>query len=129
MFILRLVPVFMLFTLLTGPSLFLPGQVNAYHCCSCSNPRGSNCGWRGVGHCPGCRAGDSDLFQTQAPTIIPASSFTASHDPLDLTPPTTDLSEETLPMIRAGNRGIGDVTLRLLAGPEFRIKSWCPESL
>jgi hypothetical protein len=128
MFTLRLAFFFMLFTLLTGPSLFLPGQVKAYHCCPCSDPTKMGCYPRGTAHCPSCRAGDSDLFQTQAPTLIPASSFIAAYDPLDFTLYTTNLFEGVVSLVRWENRTIGALTLRFLRGEEFRIKSWCPGS-
>ncbi len=43
MYILRLVTIFMLFTLLSGQSLFIPSPVNAWHCCPCNKPNGPGC--------------------------------------------------------------------------------------
>jgi hypothetical protein len=126
----RLVPTFMLFMLLSGQVLFLPGQANAMNCCPCSNPCKAGCQCRAAGtHCSLCRAGDSGFFHAQAEVSTPASSFNAAYEPPSFTLPTTDLSDGILPLVRGGNRTIGDLTIRLLASAEFRIKSWCPESI
>lgn len=130
MSILRFAPIFMFFTLLTGQSLALPGQVNATDCCSCSNPYGNNCKWRGSTlHCPECLAGDSGFFQAYVPTSNTASGFNAVYEPLSFTLPTNDLSYGMVALVREGNRRIGNLTSRLLAGAEFRLKAWCPGAL
>ena len=126
MFMLRLAPILMLFTLLTGPSLFIPTEANAL-CCPCWNPQG-NCQWRGTPGCATCRASGTDLFQLHAAAITPASAFNTGHDSLSLTLPSTNLPKEIVAHVR-GNRSIGSLASRLLAGPEFRIKSWCLGSM
>jgi hypothetical protein len=127
---LRLVPVLMLFTLLTGQSLLLPGQSNALTCCPCYNPCKIGCVCRGTqAHCPVCRAGSPDLFQVHAAPIIPASDFTSNSESLAITLPTTDLPNGIVALERERNRRIDNLTSRLLPSAEFRIKAWCPGPL
>lgn len=127
---LRFAPICVLFALLTSQSLFLPGQANAYNCCSCSNPYGNNCAWRGSTlHCPVCREGSPDLFQLHVAPIIPASDFTSSSEIPAVTLPASDLSDGMDAVVRVDNRRIGNPSSRLLPNAEFRIKAWCPGSL
>lgn len=126
---LRFAPIFVLFVLLTSQSLFLPGQTHAYNCCSCSNPYGNSCVWRGSTlHCPICREGSPDPFQFHVAPIIPASDFTSNSEPLAIPLPAPDLSGGVA-LVRGENRNIGNLASRLLSREEFRIKSWCPGSL
>jgi hypothetical protein len=118
--------------LLLGAQASLPGQANASNCCPCSAPCGGNCFCRANGtHCPLCRSRGSDLFEQYAVAITPSSDFSPTQEVLSALPslPLVDQSGELLALTRKRNRTIGDFTSRLMAGAEFRIKSWCPGSL
>ena len=116
--------------LLLGSQASLPGLASA-DCCPCYNSCAGWCQCRGTPGCGSCRAGESDLFQRHAIAITPQSDFSATQRALSASPvlPTVDLSGEFVPLAKKENRRIGDATSRLLAGAEFRIKSWCPGSL
>lgn len=126
-----LVPGLMLILLL-GAQAGLPGMATAYNCCPCWNPCMAGCFCRANGtHCPSCRSGNSDLFQQHAVAITPSSAFSTIQGELSALPtlPLLDQSSELLALTRKHNRTIGDFTSRLMAGAEFKIKSWCPGSL
>lgn len=67
--VLKLVPVFLLFLLLGGLVLPLPGHAtHKKPCCACGTCN-QMCTCRGTNpHCPYCRTGDSDTFQVNAST-------------------------------------------------------------
>lgn len=120
----------MLLLLLGVQATFLPGTAPAANCCPCTKPCGGVCVCRGtVDHCPACRAGGDNLFQSHVQAIISASDFSSGDEPLAITRPTTNLSYEIVALVREGNRRIGTLTSRLLSGAEFSIKAWCPGSL
>jgi hypothetical protein len=131
MVIRTLVPGVMLMLLL-GAQAGLPGLASAT-CCPC-NLFPSCQGWcqcRGTPGCSSCRSGKADIFQQHAVAITPSSDFSPTQEALSVPPslPLVDQPGELLAQTRKRNRTIGDFTSRLMAGAEFRIKSWCPGSL
>jgi hypothetical protein len=129
MVIRTLVPGAMLL-LLFGAQTGFPSLASA-DCCPCYNSCAYWCQCRGTPGCGSCRAGESDLFQGHAIAITPQSDFSATQGAPPAFPahPTIDLSDELVAIAKKGNRRIGDFTSRLLAGAEYRIKSWCPGAL
>lgn len=115
--------------LLLGAHTSLPGLASA-DCCPC-NVCKTGCTCRGTYPCYSCRAGEADLFQRHALTIRPSSDFSATQATLSVLPalPLVDRSRELIARATGETRTIGDLTSRLMAGAEFRIKSWCPGSL
>jgi hypothetical protein len=117
--------------LLLGAQAGLPGLASAL-CCPCTQPCISGCTCRANGtQCSSCGPGRSDLFEQHAVTITPSPDFSPTHAALSSLPtlPPVVPSGELLASARGGKRTIGDLTSRLMAGAEFRIKSWCPGSL
>ena len=123
-----LVPGLMLILVL-GAQASLPSMVSAW-CCPCGGCK-AGCTCPGTSPCFSCRGGESDPFQLHALAIRPSSDFSAAPGAVSVLPALSlaDLSEELVAITKKGNRRIGDFTSRLLAGAEFRIKSWCPGSL
>lgn len=123
-----LVPGLMLILVL-GAQTGLPGLASAY-CCPCGGCR-AGCTCPGTAPCYSCRAGESDPFQLHALAITPSSDFSTTQGTLSVLPvlPLVDRSDELVALVKKGKRTIGDLTSRLMAGAEFRIKSWCPGSL
>ena len=119
-----------LLLLLGVQAIFLPGAARALNCCPCSKPCGGACVCRGSSqHCPSCRDGGDSFFQAHVKTIISASDFSLSYEPLFITLPAANLSYGIVAHVKEGYRRIGNLTSRLLPSPEFRIKAWCPGTL
>lgn len=123
-----LVPGLMLILIL-GAHTSLPDLASAW-CCPCGGCK-AGCTCPGTSPCFSCRGGESDPFQVHALAIRPSSDFSATQGAVSVLTalPLADLSEELVAIAKKGNRRIGDFTSRLLAGAEYRIKSWCPGSL
>ena len=127
MHMLRLIPACMLFVSLAAQVTLLPGQANAINCCPCFNPCKAGCVCRGtVPHCPTCRAGGPDLFQSQAVAISPVSDFGESYEAPSFIVPAVAFSNEFIGLMSRSNRTIGDQSLRFLNSEQFAFKFWCP---
>lgn len=118
--------------LLLGVLSGLPSLVSA-GCCPCSlYPSCQNwCQCRGTPGCSSCRLGGTDIFQQHAVAIAPSSNFDTTHRSLSplLALPLIDTSSERFTLTVNQPRTIGDFGSRIMAGKEFRIRTWCPGSL
>lgn len=125
--VLRLIPMFVLFLLLGGQVMFLPGEAYAL-CCMCGMCNPARCTCPGVGNCSWCRMGDSDTFRSGAPTGDGTLDIRAVRGPLPSIVVKSDVTERLMELTRGGKRLGSTFMLKMLGSIADGLKFACPGS-
>lgn len=125
MIVLRLVRVFVIFSLWAGPFFFMPSQVYAglpIWCCPC----GTECSWLNLGSwfcecrgrspgCPYCQKNDPTMFKAKSFTENDMSDMESVPESLSSTVTNSDLAASMVGQMRGGKCASNKFSLRLLA--------------